>query len=88
MTKSAKAKKARKADFAKVKIKVGRKLKKAQNETRTDFKARKIIVAEQLARKASEEVLTKRKHNIKVILQHLKFLFIHRLTVKVAVYFR
>ncbi|KAK3866156.1 hypothetical protein Pcinc_028294 [Petrolisthes cinctipes] len=72
MAKSARAKKAKKADFAKVKIKVGKKLKKAQNETKTDFKARKIIVAEQLARKTNETVLTKKMHNIKDLLSRLQ----------------
>lgn len=66
MTKSARAKKAKKADFAKVKLKVGRRLKKAQNETRTDFKARKIILKEQLSRKSEEELLTRKKRNVKV----------------------
>ena len=66
MTKSSRAKKAKKADFAKVKLKVGRRLKKAQNETRTDFKARKITLKEQLTRKAEEDLLTGKKRNIKV----------------------
>lgn len=71
MTKSAKAKKAKKADFAKVKLKVGKRLKKAQNETRTDFKARKIILKEQLSRKGEEALLTKKKRNVKDLLSSL-----------------
>ncbi|KAG0723334.1 Testis-expressed protein 10 [Chionoecetes opilio] len=68
MTKSARAKKNKKADFAKVKLKVGKKLKKAQNETRTDFKTRKIILKEQLSRKSEEGLLTKKKRNVKDLL--------------------
>lgn len=66
MTKSSKAKKAQKADFAKKKIKVGKKLKKAQNETRTDFKARKIILKEQLVEKSDTTLVTKKHHSVKV----------------------
>lgn len=66
MTKSGRAKKAKKADFAKVKLKVGKKLKKAENETRTDFKARKIILKEQLVQKSAKTLQTKKKHDIKV----------------------
>ena len=66
MGKSARAKKAKKADFQKVKIKVGKKLKKAQNETRTDFKAQKIILKEQLALKSTKTLVTKKQHDIKV----------------------
>ncbi|KAG7171808.1 Testis-expressed protein 10-like, partial [Homarus americanus] len=71
MTKSARAKKNKKADFAKVKLKVGKKIKKAQNETRTDFKARKIILKEQLEKKSDQTLLTKKKHNIKELLSRL-----------------
>lgn len=70
MTKSSKAKKARKADFTKQKIKVGKKLKKAQNETRTDFKARKIILKEQLVEKSDKTLVTKKHHSVKVSLFH------------------
>ena len=67
MTKSSKAKKAKKADFTKVKLKIGRKIQKAQNETRADFKVRKIILKEQLSKKdVNTEILTKKKHSIKV----------------------
>ncbi|XP_076058362.1 testis-expressed protein 10 homolog [Oratosquilla oratoria] len=71
MGRSAKAKKAKKADFAKVKLKVGKKLKKADNETRTDFKARKIIIKEQFADKSSENLVTKKNHTLKELLSRL-----------------
>ena len=35
-------------DFQKAKLKVGKKLPKAQNETRTNFKSRAIVIREQL----------------------------------------
>ena len=67
MATSRKAKKAKKADFAKVKLKVGKKLKKAQNETKVDFKARKIILKEQLSdKKSSGQIVTKKQHTVKV----------------------
>lgn len=71
MTKSVRAKKRKKADFAKVKFKVGKTIKKAQNETKTDFKARKIIIKEQLGKKSDQDLLTKRKQNIKDLLSRL-----------------
>lgn len=40
------AKKKKDADFKKVKLKVGRKLTRGDNETKTDFKAKKIILKE------------------------------------------
>ncbi|XP_068208815.1 testis-expressed protein 10 homolog [Palaemon carinicauda] len=73
MGKSAKARKAKKADFQKVKIKVGKKLKKAQNETKTDFKARKIILKEQLAVKATKTLVTKKQHDISELLSRLNY---------------
>lgn len=72
MTKSSKAKKAQKADFAKKKIKVGKKLKKAQNETRTDFKARKIILKEQLVEKSDTTLVTKKHHSVKELMTRLE----------------
>ncbi|XP_042883985.1 testis-expressed protein 10-like [Penaeus japonicus] len=72
MTKSSKAKKARKADFTKQKIKVGKKLKKAQNETRTDFKARKIILKEQLVEKSDKTLVTKKHHSVKELVTRLE----------------
>ncbi len=40
-------KKVKHQDFQKVKLKVGRRLEKAQNETSTHFKSRSVIVREQ-----------------------------------------
>lgn len=40
------AKKKKEKDFKKVKLKVGRKLTRGENETKTDFKAKKIILKE------------------------------------------
>lgn len=73
MGKSVRAKKAKKADFAKVKLKVGKKLKKAQNETKTDFKARKIILKEQLALKSTTVLITKKRHDIKELVSRLSY---------------
>lgn len=73
MAKSAKAKKAKKADFQKVKLKVGKKLKKAQNETKTEFKARKIILKEQLTVKATKTLVTKKQHDITELLSRLNY---------------
>lgn len=53
MGKSAKAKKAKKADFSKVKLKVGKRLPRGQNVTDTTFKARKIVIAPQHRRVGS-----------------------------------
>ncbi|KAK7066848.1 hypothetical protein SK128_015945 [Halocaridina rubra] len=73
MAKSAKGKKAKKADFQKVKLKVGKKLKKAQNETKTDFRARKIILKEQLAVKPTQVLVTKKRHDVKELLSRLSY---------------
>ena len=35
-------------DFQKIKIKVGKRLPKAENETKTNFKTRTIVIKEQL----------------------------------------
>jgi len=40
------AKKKKDADFKKVKLKVGRKLTRGDNETKTDFKAKKLVIKE------------------------------------------
>lgn len=47
-----KSKKKKHKDFQKVKLKVGKRLPKADNETRTSFKARTIQVPEQLRGRA------------------------------------
>ncbi|CAL4108262.1 unnamed protein product [Meganyctiphanes norvegica] len=65
------AKARKKADFQKVKFKVGKKLAKAQNETKTDFKARKIILKEQLVKKPTEGLVTKKRLNVKELLTRL-----------------
>lgn len=47
MTSSSKKKKKKRADFQKVKLKVGRKIAKALNETKTSFQSKHIIIREQ-----------------------------------------
>lgn len=66
MGKSAKAKKEKKADFTKVKLKVGKKLPKGQNLTDTTFKSKKIVIGEQLKKHGEDEPLTKKKLSLKV----------------------
>lgn len=64
-----KAKKKKNADFQKVKLKVGRRLPKGQNETTTSFKSRTIHVVQQLkGSTATSEPRTKRKLILKDLL--------------------
>lgn len=69
MTNSAKKKKQRKADFQKVKLKLGRKLPKG-NVVNTTFKAKKIVIRDQLKQKTDSP--GKADKNIKVGRNSLK----------------
>ena len=61
----AKSKKKRQQDFQKVKLKVGKKLKKGENVTNASFKTRTVQITQQLkSEKAGPS--TKRKRNIQV----------------------
>ncbi|KAB7507186.1 Testis-expressed sequence 10 protein [Armadillidium nasatum] len=71
MTKSVKHKRNRKKDLNKIKLKLGKKLKKGQNETKTDFKARKIIMKEQLSAKIQSSLITKKNLNVNELLSRL-----------------
>ena len=66
MGKSNKAKKEKKADFTKVKLKVGKKLPKGQNLTDTSFKSRKIVISNQLKKQAGDTPVTKKRLSLKV----------------------
>lgn len=57
-----------KAEKAKVKLKQSKTkfLPKGQNVTNTTFKVKSIVIPEQLREKGFEEILSKRKLNIKV----------------------
>ena len=56
--------KAKHSDFQKVKLRVGKKLPKAQNETVATFKSRSIQIKEQLKIKDTDQPTTKRKLNL------------------------
>ena len=62
----AKTKKGPKKDFQKVKLKVGKKLKKADNVTNMSFKSRAIQISQQLKTKDGETPSTRKKQNISV----------------------
>uniref|UniRef100_A0A6A7FP99 Pre-rRNA-processing protein ipi1-like n=1 Tax=Hirondellea gigas TaxID=1518452 RepID=A0A6A7FP99_9CRUS len=64
MTKSVRAKQEKKKDFVKKKIKVGKILKKAQNETITTFKSRSISIVEQLKKKEAGDNVTKKRYTM------------------------
>lgn len=68
MGKKSKQKKNKYKDFQKVKLKVGKKLPKGQNETIATFKTRTIQVKKQLGKQDIDTALptTKRKLNINV----------------------
>lgn len=70
MTSSSKKKKRKRADFQKVKLKVGRKLPKGTNITNTSFKAKKIQIREQLRPEATEPSV-KIRQNLNDILNNL-----------------
>lgn len=59
-----------KTEKAKIKLKVKSEktkfLPKGLNETKTDFKIKPIILPEQLKQKDTQELLSKRKLNVKV----------------------
>ena len=65
MPKSRKAK-AKYKDFQKVKVKFGKKLPKADNETNTSFKTRSIHVKEQGKAGISSQPTTRRKQSLNV----------------------
>uniref|UniRef100_A0A915J9Y3 Pre-rRNA-processing protein Ipi1 N-terminal domain-containing protein n=1 Tax=Romanomermis culicivorax TaxID=13658 RepID=A0A915J9Y3_ROMCU len=72
------AKSKKNADFKKVKLKIGKKLNKP-NDTRTDFKAKKLVLIGQLNKTIisgkedrEEEYLSYRKLNVKELCQHLR----------------
>ncbi|CAH1238193.1 TEX10 [Branchiostoma lanceolatum] len=67
MPKSAKKRKAKRADFNKVKLKVGKKLPKADNVTDTTFKSRAIHLPDQLKTDASQPT-NFRQQNVKDLL--------------------
>ncbi|XP_064614009.1 testis-expressed protein 10-like [Liolophura sinensis] len=68
-----KGKKKKNKDFQKVKLKVGKRLPKADNETRTSFKARTIQVPEQLrGRTEGGEPTTHRKLSLTELLSQLQ----------------
>ena len=58
--------KKKRQDFQKVKLKVGRKLKKDQNVTNTSFKSRTVQVTQQLKTGEITEPNTRKKQNIGV----------------------
>ena len=64
------AKKKKHADFQKVKLKVGRKIQRATNETKTQFKVKSINIRSQFAdsRQSSSEIngTSSKKINVKV----------------------
>jgi len=61
-----KSKKKKQQDFQKVKLKVGKKLKKADNVTNASFKSRAIQISQQLKGGDSSQPVTKKKRNISV----------------------
>ncbi|XP_053373639.1 testis-expressed protein 10 homolog [Mercenaria mercenaria] len=60
----AKSKKKRQQDFQKVKLKVGKKLKKADNVTNASFRTRGIQISQQLKTGDASQPSTKKKQNI------------------------
>ena len=62
----------RQQDFQKVKLKVGRKVLKSQNETKITVKAKQIVIKDQLKSKAHlQEVMTRKRLTIPELLVHL-----------------
>ena len=61
-----KSKKNKKADFQKVKLKVGKKLTKGDNVTNLSFKTRQIQLTQTIRDGTGAEPVTKRKLNIQV----------------------
>ncbi|XP_052246793.1 testis-expressed protein 10 homolog isoform X1 [Dreissena polymorpha] len=68
----AKSKKKKNADFQKVKLKVGKKLKKADNVTNASFKSRSIQISQHLKTGDSTQPVTKKKHNIAELFSHCR----------------
>ncbi|XP_014666214.1 PREDICTED: testis-expressed sequence 10 protein homolog [Priapulus caudatus] len=71
MAKVSKKTKAKKKDFQKVKLKLGKKLPKSQNDTTTSFKSRAIQLKDQL-KQSKDEPQTHRKQNITELLGQLQ----------------
>ena len=62
----------RQQDFQKVKLKVGRKVLKSQNETKVTVKAKQIVIKEQLRSKNNlQEATTRKRLTIPELLVHL-----------------
>lgn len=68
MGKNNRHKKFLKSEKAKVKLKGAKKLTKGQNITDTSFKTKKIVLLTQLAATPEDQPQTKKKLNLKVIL--------------------
>ena len=66
MTKSVRAKKEKKKDFVKKRLKVGKTLKKAQNETNTAFKTKRIQIMQQLKEKDAGGDVTSKRYTLEV----------------------
>lgn len=66
MGSSAKKKKEKKADFQKVKLKVGKSRPKAQNQTNTDFKAKAIVLNQQIAA-STPDLVAQFKHHVSLL---------------------
>lgn len=62
------SKKKRQQDFQKVKLKVGKKLKKADNETNASFKTRSIQIRTQLKKQDGSQPSTRKKQNLSELL--------------------
>jgi len=77
MAKSARHKKLRRQEKAKVQLKSGiRVVKKLQNEVKPEVKAKKIVVPEQLRQSSNQDALTtKRKQNLQVRTQPKNIIF-------------
>lgn len=61
----------RQQDFQKVKLKVGKKLPKSQNETKISLQARQLIIKDQLKSKPQTELATKKRLSVPDLLSHL-----------------
>ncbi|XP_052793784.1 testis-expressed protein 10 homolog [Mya arenaria] len=67
-----KSKRKKQQDFQKVKLKVGKKLKKGDNVTNASFKSRGIQVSQQLKGGESSQPVTKKKQNITELFSHCR----------------
>ncbi|CAK8681841.1 unnamed protein product [Clavelina lepadiformis] len=71
MGKTSRKTRAKKKDFNKVKLKVGKKKPQASNFTETSFKSRSIYIPDQLKTENQDEVVSRGKQNLDVLLSHL-----------------